>query len=932
MDAVSVSGADVKEALTIARDRVDAETLKEGERVAVVPKVWFENFVRATERAANEGAEEGKGESGASVGAIDVRVLLASTSVTNGETVTRLRAATSGAEAGDEAILKPALVEGEDFEIVRESAMTKLESWYGHAEGSRSIYRTCVRRGGVIYVDIYGLSLQVRFGDEERSIEVRRESTAGELITVVKMAFGSLEEVDDDDLRVSDYMFGNRGEVLTNDPKKPLDDFHLLPNQCLLVERKKDDRWPDDDTNSLDSTDSGALVIRDGDMDDSPIGYEMSLTPKNDVSTCEDAAKVGTRGKAGLSNLGNTCFMNSGLQCLSHCSLLTDYFLSDKYEADINTDNPISMGGELAKEYANLIGALWRDGALTVTPRKFKSSLARFAPQFSGYMQQDAQELLAFLLDGLHEDLNRVKNKPYITEKDSDGRSDEDIATESWEAHTARNNSCIVDTFQGQYRSTLVCPSCGNKSVKFDPFMYLSIPVPSARERMIKVTLVTYGDEVSAVTYGLKLPKTGDVAMLLSALCEAADIDTMDERVVLCEVYNHRLERTLSNMGMLLSEISDREVIYAHRLPALNDDGTSETVDTVLVHRKGLSQTKTPYSPISTVAGTAVVRFGFPWIVPMSVPKGSKAGPDQALALEQIVEKFSAKYSRTESAAKQSAPAVNSNTNNGSSSFKLKYTNKSASASFNEYGSSTLESDSHEIQYTVGLSMHCVAVDWSSKALTHSFDDEMFDRIIEEHDSVQENSLGCATVQGTPLSACIDSFIQEEPLGKDDMWYCKHCKTHVEALKKLDLWRMPPILVMHLKRFSYSRTWRNKIDTLVDFPLDGLDLSPYVLPNASSRGGPEPVYDLCAVVNHFGGMGGGHYTAYTLHAEEGTWHLYDDSHCSPVDSSDALHTSAAYVLFYKRRDIPKRQAMSRAGSLCNIAGMDISEHKKMDCD
>ena len=49
MDAVSGSGADVKEALTIARDRVDAETLKEGERVAVVPKVWFESFVRGTE-------------------------------------------------------------------------------------------------------------------------------------------------------------------------------------------------------------------------------------------------------------------------------------------------------------------------------------------------------------------------------------------------------------------------------------------------------------------------------------------------------------------------------------------------------------------------------------------------------------------------------------------------------------------------------------------------------------------------------------------------------------------------------------------------------------------------------------------------------------------------------------------------------------------
>ena len=176
--------------------------------------------------------------------------------------------------------------------------------------------------------------------------------------------------------------------------------------------------------------------------------------------------KWGSR-QSGTSNLGNTCFMNGGLQCLSHCSLLTDYFLSDKYEADINTDNPISLGGELAKEYANLIGALWRDGALTVTPRKFKSSLARFAPQFSGYMQQDAQELLAFLLDGLHEDLNRVKNKPYITEKDSDGRSDEDIATESREAHTARNNHASIPSKGNIDRRW--CAHRRKQSVKFDP-------------------------------------------------------------------------------------------------------------------------------------------------------------------------------------------------------------------------------------------------------------------------------------------------------------------------------------------------------------------------------------------------------------------------------------------------------------------------------
>lgn len=51
--------------------------------------------------------------------------------------------------------------------------------------------------------------------------------------------------------------------------------------------------------------------------------------------------------------------------------------------------------------------------------------VGRFAPQFSGYQQQDCQELMAFLLDGLHEDLNRVKKKPYIELSDANGRPDE---------------------------------------------------------------------------------------------------------------------------------------------------------------------------------------------------------------------------------------------------------------------------------------------------------------------------------------------------------------------------------------------------------------------------------------------------------------------------------------------------------------------------
>ena len=68
------------------------------------------------------------------------------------------------------------------------------------------------------------------------------------------------------------------------------------------------------------------------------------------------------------------------------------------------------------------------------------------------------QELLAFLLDGLHEDLNRVKHKPYKKSKDADGRPDEEVADEYWASHIARNDSIIVDVCQ--VRIIMISQAC----------------------------------------------------------------------------------------------------------------------------------------------------------------------------------------------------------------------------------------------------------------------------------------------------------------------------------------------------------------------------------------------------------------------------------------------------------------------------------------
>ena len=64
------------------------------------------------------------------------------------------------------------------------------------------------------------------------------------------------------------------------------------------------------------------------------------------------------------------------------------------------------------------------------------------------------------------------------------------VAEEAWENHLKRNDSIIVDIFHGLFKSTLVCPECAKISVTFDPFCYLTLPLPMKKERTLEVYLV----------------------------------------------------------------------------------------------------------------------------------------------------------------------------------------------------------------------------------------------------------------------------------------------------------------------------------------------------------------------------------------------------------------------------------------------------------
>jgi ubiquitin C-terminal hydrolase len=117
---------------------------------------------------------------------------------------------------------------------------------------------------------------------------------------------------------------------------------------------------------------------------------------------------------------------------------------------------------------------------------------------------------------------------------------------------------------------------------------------------------------------------------------------------------------------------------------------------------------------------------------------------------------------------------------------------------------------------------------------------------------------------GTTVSLrdCFSQYRNVENLGSDDLWYCSKCKDHVEATKQLDLYTIPPVLIIDVKRFkNQGIQYSDKVSDFVKVPTQGFDMGEFVL---NKKGSEHLIYDLFGVVNHYGSLNYGHYKAIAL--------------------------------------------------------------------
>ena len=650
--------------------------------------------------------------------------------------------------------------------------------------------------------------------------------------------------------------------------------------------------------------------------------------------------KESTHGLCGGKNLGNTCFMNSSIACISNCTELTYYFLSGDYIKDINKENKLGMGGKLAMSWGALLQQYWVEKTRVGNPAEFKKTLGDKVKMFRGFGQQDSNEFMNFFIDYLNEDLNGTTQKPYI-ELDSkkEDESDEECSKRFWESNLTRNDSVITDLFCGQYKSTIVCPDCGNINITFDPFNTLTLSLVNKSNESDKANEdYEYLDEFH-IFYVHKYSIRKPVRIIIKNIIKNANLDELFKALgnkrdfIYKDLINELFYIKISNSKLVdfiedISEIEDHTDDFIFSYDVLDElenikipiyfknsefprvvSGTEDMTLEELRKKIYLNIRKYIYSPLVSIEEQkdkdTLSQEIQNYLHNMNI-KDDKI-------IQMIEDEYKILFNPENKDEK-----IKNNINNflndipfniylqeKNSDKKIVIIDKNNFFKISEELSNLLGINSFEDTFSEKLSLldnYEIYVDFNTNSkYINNKEMKLNSCLVYKTDfknvkikkKKNNKNISASNNSTITLGDCLKNFSKEEKLEAGNEWYCPKCKKHTLATKKMELYYLPKILIICFKRFMReSYRWR-KNEQLVDFPINNLNMGDYMI-------GPDKEhskYNLFAVSQHYGSTAFGHYTAVCKNFNK--WYSYNDSSVHPCSENDA-RSSAAYVLFYRR--------------------------------
>ena len=973
-------------------------------------------------------------------------------------------------QRGSSCALRPELKLGVHFRLVNEKVWEALSRWYG---GAPRLSRHVIETENGMELELYPIMVRINKTDHYgHALSYGRRGTAAAERELLLSRIASVAEMkrsachilhlNPKKVRVWDCGAANErqqylieGQNGAISEKVPLEDLNLVDGQLLLLEQAdRAGKWP------RGMADGGVYSV----------GAHGSLGPASSDAVSSRAVIPGV---CGLNNLGNTCYMNASLQCLGHVRPFVEYFRSNAYVTDIHQDAMMgSRMAEFADGYGTLVTDSWGAQAprSSVAPRHFKKVLGRFKEAFVGYEQQDAQEFLSTVFDGLGEDLNRVKKKPYIEQPDSEGRSDDIVANIWWANVQKRENSIIQALFTGQFKSLVRCQACLSESSRFEPFSFVQLPLPDPMECTLQMVLFYRGNSRQPLHCSVRVPIKGPISDVFNALEELQPgiITTARNSSTHC-LSSNDLYLTYIRAGKPVRvDLRTKSMAFANNtllccyqlqnlvnLPTVphnsNSDSNSDSPPTFDVHDRVLSLYKGDTSSwfagciigkneqeedgsvtfavqfddgdydkavkqahikvlndqLHSILVTAYHRrfesiessnryfwnslqpaiFGFPVMLRI-IPKNitgydlyRQVWEHTRHLLPGDVREAPLPLSTTEDVQSLSPAPIDAKSKGpflGNARFLhsgdgypvldwgfqlRRVTSSGLACPRTEWTRGCLGTELADgVDRVHLLAGTTLAIDWDPSVASRL---RNIRKTLEVHSSVER----CRLMDTKSLSMyeCMDTFIKAEKLDGNDQVYCSKCKSHEDAMKRVTIYRPPPVLVIHLKRFKYTQYTRGKIARFVSFPLDNADLRfanppkpqkkvPLDLSMWKFLGGnlaaessaqedetlgndhsatcnskedgdgeetkthehaeksaennestasappPVPLYDCIGVVNHYGDLGAGHYTAFAKNPYDGKWRQFDDNRVKIIDAQQVV-TQHAYLLFYLRQDM-----------------------------